>query len=269
MSLLRRTFVLGAGAVTVGVAAGAARAPFAWPQGKRAAVSLTYDDSLNSQLDNAVPQLDARGLKATFFLTEENMQERRDQWIALSKAGHEIADHTATHPCKLKAYTAERFRNEEIAPVEAYLDTGFDSPAPRAYAYPCGFVKLGGGTPGARMQAYESVVRPTFYAARTVDGPPNAPGQVLSHRYFLNGFEPTYDRDDARAARAYLGQAIARGGWAILIFHEVLQARAGEGDTSIAVHQAILDHIVGQPVWCAPMRTIFNYVAEKIGPAEL
>jgi peptidoglycan/xylan/chitin deacetylase (PgdA/CDA1 family) len=268
MSLPRRTFLLGAGAVTVDVAVGAARAPFAWPRGKRAAVSLTYDDSLNSQLDNAVPQLDALSLKATFFLTQENMQERRDQWIALSKAGHEIADHTATHPCKLKDYTAERFRVEEIAPVERYLDAGFDSPAPRAYAYPCGFVKLGGGTERARLQAYASVVRPAFYAARTVDGPPNDPGEVVSHRYFLNGYEPTYERDDARAAKAYIGRAIAHGGWAILIFHEVLRARAGEGDTSVAVHQAILDHIVGAPVWCAPMRTIFNYVAGTARPSE-
>src|SRR5438132_1155772 len=30
---------------------------FAWPSGKRAAVSLTYDDALTSQLDHALPAL--------------------------------------------------------------------------------------------------------------------------------------------------------------------------------------------------------------------
>ena len=45
-----------------------------WPNGARAAVSLTYDDGLNSQLDCALPQLEAAGFRATFFLVQENMQ---------------------------------------------------------------------------------------------------------------------------------------------------------------------------------------------------
>src|ERR1700760_3118953 len=36
----------------------------------RAAVSLTYDDALASQLDVAVPDLDRHGLLGTFFLTD-------------------------------------------------------------------------------------------------------------------------------------------------------------------------------------------------------
>jgi hypothetical protein len=55
--LVRRA--LGA-AVLSTVVAGAAAAdrPFAWPPGIRAAVSLAYDDALDSQLDNAIPMLD-------------------------------------------------------------------------------------------------------------------------------------------------------------------------------------------------------------------
>ena len=37
-----------------------------WPNGARAAVSLSYDDTLNSQLDNAAPVLDKHGIKASF-----------------------------------------------------------------------------------------------------------------------------------------------------------------------------------------------------------
>jgi peptidoglycan/xylan/chitin deacetylase (PgdA/CDA1 family) len=262
--LTRRGFSIGTGALTVAVMSGAARSRMAWPNGEQAAVSLSYDDSLNSQLDNAVPQLDALGLKATFFLTKENMQDRLAQWIALSKNGHEIADHTVSHPCKLKGYTPERFLSEEIQPTERYLDGGFDSPAPRAYAYPCGFVKLGDGSARDKVAAYEAVVRPTFYAARTVDGPPNDPADVVAQRFFLNGFEPTYERDDVHGAVAYVAKAISRGHWAILIFHEVLATRKGEGDTSTAVHQAILDHIERQPVWCAPIRDVYGRIASAV-----
>jgi peptidoglycan/xylan/chitin deacetylase (PgdA/CDA1 family) len=258
--LTRRVFVTATGALSVGVFGGAARSRIDWPDGKRAAVSLTYDDGLDSQLDNAAPQLDAHHLKATFFLTKENMEARQDQWIALSKQGHEVADHTVTHPCKLKPYSPERFLKEEIAPTEAYLAADFASPPPHAFAYPCGFVKLGQGSTAEREHAYETVVRPNFYAARTVDGPPNDPADVTAQRYFLNGFEPTYDHDDIHGAVAYVAKAVARGHWAILIFHEVLPARLGEGDTSMAVHSAVLDLMISQPVWCAPMREVFNHI---------
>ena len=81
-----------------------------WPNASRAAVSLTYDDGLNSQLDNAAPELDALGLKATFFLTEENCAERLADWIKLAHEGHEMADHTVSHPCELKRFRAADFR---------------------------------------------------------------------------------------------------------------------------------------------------------------
>jgi peptidoglycan/xylan/chitin deacetylase (PgdA/CDA1 family) len=45
-----------------------------WPGGAKAAVSLTYDDGLDSQLDNVVPALRRFDLKATFFLVEETSQ---------------------------------------------------------------------------------------------------------------------------------------------------------------------------------------------------
>jgi hypothetical protein len=83
---------------------------------------------------------------------------------------------------------------------------------------------------------------------------------VARNRYFLNAFEPTYDRDDPRAAVAYIEKAVARGFWAILVFHDVLEHRLGEGDTSKAVHHQILEWMVQQPVWCAPMRDVFNTI---------
>ena len=42
--------------------------PFAWPQGRKAAVSLAYDDALPSHLDTAIPALDRHGLKGSFYL---------------------------------------------------------------------------------------------------------------------------------------------------------------------------------------------------------
>lgn len=51
-----------------------------WPAGARGAVSLTYDDALNSQLDVAVPALDALKLRTTFFVTLDAVAARHAEW---------------------------------------------------------------------------------------------------------------------------------------------------------------------------------------------
>ena len=59
---------------------------FAWPQGKTAAIVLTYDDALPSQLDVAIPQLDAVRLKGTFFLDGDITAAEMLRWRAVQRA---------------------------------------------------------------------------------------------------------------------------------------------------------------------------------------
>jgi peptidoglycan/xylan/chitin deacetylase (PgdA/CDA1 family) len=261
--LTRRAFTLGIGAGSIAWLKSPAQARIIWPGGAKAAVSLTYDDGLDSQLANVAPLLDELSFKATFFLTVENMRGSLSAWQSMEKKGHEIGDHTMTHPCRLGGYSSERFMEEEIAPAEKFLDANFAGPKPRCFAYPCGFQGLGSGTNPQRVRRYKDVLGKTFLAARTVDGPPNDPRQTLTRRYFLNGFEPTYDIDHVFPAMAYLRKAVAQGSWAILIFHEVLASRRGEGDTSIGVHRKILELTSDLPVWCAPMGTVFKHISRS------
>jgi len=97
--LTRRSLSAGVGASLLApVPATRAAAPFAWPGGAKAAVSLTYDDALDSQIANAVPALREAGFRATFFLTKDNVGEALDEWIQVARAGHEIGNHSQTHP---------------------------------------------------------------------------------------------------------------------------------------------------------------------------
>ena len=50
---------------------------------------------------------------------------------------------------------------------------------------------------------------------------------------------------------------MTRGAWAILVFHEVLPQRKGEGDTAAAVHERILGLVAQRPLWCAPMGEVY------------
>ncbi len=228
------------------------------PAGARAAVSLTYDDGVDSQLDHAVPVLDALGLKATFFLTQENMEARLADWAKVARDGHEVADHTVSHPCKLQGYSAASFDRREIQPMETFLNSNFGVRRVHTYAYPCGLEGLGAGAAAARRARYLRALKGEVVAARTVEGPPNALAAVERDRFALNGFEPTYDLDEVAPAIRYLRRAMGVGGWAILVFHRVLPHRLEEGDTSVRVHREILSWIAGAPVWCAPMGQVFR-----------
>ena len=67
--LLARVLAAGLHGAIPAAAAADIRSSFAWPYGARAAVSLAYDDALESPLDHALPALDKLGLKGSFYLT--------------------------------------------------------------------------------------------------------------------------------------------------------------------------------------------------------
>jgi len=72
---------------------------FPWPRGIRGAVSLTFDDARLSQIDTLIPILDRAGVKGTFYLSMNNLTQRLEGWKKAVRNGHEIGNHTLTHPC--------------------------------------------------------------------------------------------------------------------------------------------------------------------------
>ena len=68
-----------------------------WQGFKQAAVSYTFDDDCNGQLQVAVPLFDRHGFKVTLFTVTNCYPD----WKGLQTAannGHEIASHTVNHP---------------------------------------------------------------------------------------------------------------------------------------------------------------------------
>lgn len=104
---MRSTLRIGLACAALALAgntAAAAEGDFAWPQGQRAAVSLSYDDTLPTQLDVAIPALDRHGLKGSFYLTlaAEPMRGRLDAWRAAARNGHELGNHSLFHQCSAR-----------------------------------------------------------------------------------------------------------------------------------------------------------------------
>lgn len=125
---------------------------FVWPEGQRLAVSLSYDDGLDSQLDNAVPALDALELKASFYIlpNARSVNNRMEEWRELAERGHELGNHSIYHPCRrslperewvprhhdLDGYSLEQMM-EELATANTFLKA-LDGRAERTFTIPCG-----------------------------------------------------------------------------------------------------------------------------------
>ena len=190
------------------------------------------------------------------------MEARLADWVAVAQQGHEVANHTVTHPCSLGRADASRFEHSELDGMETFLDDHFGTERIHTFAYPCGFLGIGRGDQRQRFGRYRRLLQHAdVLAARTTAGGPNRPAEAVADPFHLHAFEPTYEADTAAPGLRYLNQTVAMGGWAILVFHEVLPRRLGDGDTSLGVHQQVLDMIRRDSLWCAPMGEVYRHVA--------
>ena len=146
---------------------------FPWPNGAVAAVSLAYNDSLESQLKNAVPVLDKYNIKASFYPTLGSyvFQKRLEEWRSVAKNGHELGNHTLFHPCKaskpnrdwvvpyrdLDQYEMQEIV-EEVSLANAFLQA-MDNKQERTFTYPCAETTASG-------VSYEAAINDFFIASK-------------------------------------------------------------------------------------------------------
>lgn len=156
----------------------AADSPFAWPGGARAAVSLAYDDALDSQLDNAIPALDRHGVKGTFYLqlSSPPVDARMAHWRAAAANGHELGNHSLFHQCSgagpdrswvaphrdLDTTTREQMRDQVL--LGNTMLAAIDGRHERTYTAPCFDVKAADGD-------YLPPLHANFVAIKAGNGP--------------------------------------------------------------------------------------------------
>ncbi len=131
---------------------------FTWPEGGKLAVSLSYDDALNSQLDNVIPELDKYNLKASFYVTPNSpvINVRMEEWRAAAINGHELGNHSIYHPCSASLPNREWVQKhhdldkysisqmiEELTTANTFLKA-IDGKTERTYTVPCDDLLVGG-----------------------------------------------------------------------------------------------------------------------------
>lgn len=196
---------------------------FTWPNNAEVGLSITFDDARTSQLDAAIPVLDAFGIKATFFVMPQPLEQRADDWRAALAAGHEIGNHTVTHPCTrnfsfigknaLEAYSLDDMEWEMLHCNERIVQCCGVNPT--VFAYPCGQTYIGWG---AHTRSYVPLVSKHFAAARGFPGERhNLPARCNLDQVFGCPF----DGLPFEAVLAMINTAREERGWLVLVGHDV------------------------------------------------
>jgi peptidoglycan/xylan/chitin deacetylase (PgdA/CDA1 family) len=196
---------------------------FRWPEGKSAALSLSFDDARLSQADRGLSILDAYDVKATFYVIKRGVDARLEQWREAVANGHEIGNHTLTHPCSgnfrfarsnaLEEYTLDRME-QELADASSTIEQLLGV-RPVTFAYPCGQTFVGRGL---HLKSYIPLVASRFLIGRgAFNEVPNDPAYCdLAH---VTGMD--LDGKSFEDTRALLKMTINEGRWLILFGHEV------------------------------------------------
>lgn len=256
---------LGIGLLLAGSALTANPPDFRWPEGKRAALSLTFDDARLSQVDAGMPILDKYAVKATFYVSPDGVKERLEGWKHAVKNGHEIGNHTVTHPCTgnygfskdnaLEDMTLADIKRE-IVEADRILGELLGV-KPVSFAYPCCQTFVGRGQ---NVKTYVPMVAKMFLTARMGgDDAGNDPLVCDLSQLLAGGSDDvTFEK-----VKPLIDQAAAEGRWLILCGHEV--GDAGFQITSTATLDAICRYAAdpANGLWIDTVGRIGQYVNDN------
>jgi peptidoglycan-N-acetylglucosamine deacetylase len=245
-----------------------------WPAPYISALSLTFDDGLPSHLETAIPELDRRGLRGTFYLNprgdnDENSltswHSQLSAWIPAAQAGHEIGNHSLQHPCSLNIPLdwAPNLLDMTLAELEQDLREAqrrisvvFPMQNATSFAYPCYETSLGRGL--SRV-SYIPLIARLFAAGR-------ARGELANDPQYCDLHCLSSMNVELQTAAFLIGLAelsLAQGRWAILTFHGI-----SEGHLPVAGVDFIdfLDHLVrrGEQIWVAPVAEVATYIQQRL-----
>lgn len=233
---------------------------------KKCAVVLTYDDALNVNLDVVIPSLDSLGLKGTFYLIGEAsaLSKRIPEWRTAAQNGHELGNHSLTHPCDasldgrswveaekaLNTYSVKRAVNE-IKITNTLLEA-IDGKKERTFAFPCGDTKING------VPFYDEL-KNDFVGARGVGF-----GLQKSKDVDLNNINCVFvDGHSSADMIEHVKKAIKTETLLVFLFHGV----GGEHNINIAAqaHKELLAFIKlhENEIWNAPMVDVAKFIREN------
>ncbi len=229
---------------------------------KAGAVSVTFDDGYQSQITTGVPQLNARGLKGTFFVITGddvwiNTHVPWATWQVVAGQGHEIGSHTVTHP-DLTALSGAALQTE-LSVSQITINQEIPGQSCISLDYP-------GGSTNATVQSATA----TYYAAGRATWA--VEGGVLNHYSagsdMYGAWQPINFYDVGSQGVDVSGSVIQpsnlgtildvaalRHAWACFHLHEVQNG---------PMFGQFLDLVLTKNVWVDTLGNIARYMKERL-----
>ncbi len=205
-------------------------------------MTMAFDDARVTSYETAAPALEQHGFRGTFNLNTGIAGQNWGAWIDLAEKGHELGNHTRTHPrlTDLSLEDArqeiERGRADLLHNVPALDDVV-------SFTYP----------EGASSSAVREIVMETHVSARGHWGwnPPSPPDySMIRGRNYEDLEQILYD----------VRRAISTRMWLVAYFHEVGPRGIPEDDFS-----RYLNYVAARKdsLWIAPQGEIAKYTIER------
>lgn len=208
-----------------------------WFGGRRAALSMRFDDSYPSHLSEAMPILREYGYRATFMINpgRPEYQERKKEWEACAKLDEqEFGNHTLNH-C---GATTDQEMEREIGEVSTYIWRLFPHRS-RLHA-----VNLGGGTVWVTANPFR------YYLDKY-------------HMFYVSGslgMDKAYG-DRIPAFRRHLTRHIERGLWCRVHFHSIGKGLSINEEDFRAAMDLVKNH--ESDLWVAGLADVYKYQQER------
>lgn len=244
-----------------------AQQSFSWPEGKKMAMSLSFDDARESQVIMGTPLFDQYGVKVTFYVVPSTVKKQLTGWKAAVKSGHEIGNHSLTHPCTgnfgwsrknaLEDYSLDRMRYElqecnrqikELLQVDS-----------KVFAYPCGQKFVGSDVD---TRSYVPLVAEHFQSGRGwMDEAPNDP-------LYCNFSQLTCIEIDGKTFEQLLpiiDNARKNGLWVVFGGHEINVE--GNQTTQVETLKKLIEYVKdpANDIWLQPIGTVSKYIKDQRG----
>lgn len=243
---------------------------FFWPTNTKMALSLTFDDARISQIDSGgVSLLNKYGVRGTFYVSPENLAPHIDEWKQAIENGHEIGNHTTTHPCSINFGWAYRktLENYSLTDISNDINTANQiieemlGIKPVSFAYPCGQTYIG---QGKNTKSYVPVVSSIFESGRLYSTGTVSPlfcdlAQLPSEHLDNRSFDQVLDLIEA---------AREKGQWLILVGHDVGEGQSAGNDDLMSSKMTIeaICKYANDPsngIWIDNVHNIVSYIKDK------
>jgi peptidoglycan/xylan/chitin deacetylase (PgdA/CDA1 family) len=239
---------------------------FKWSDQALGALSISFDDGGESNVDLAIPILAEYDLPATFYVPMNEggpFDRAASAWREAVRAGHEIGNHSMTHPCSANFGFSRPCLDEmslddissEIVSAKRRIEEGLPDQTEHSFAYPCGETHVG---VGGERTSYVPVVAKHYNIGRGIGDFPNDP--LSTDLAAIWSYMPS--QPSAGQLVEWAEVAAGQGRWVVLTFHNVGPGGLGVG---IGALRELLEYLVAnrKRIWTDSVVKVGRWIRDS------